>query len=337
MAFIDTLSPAPAEMEAAYLEYRRACSLILWRHAEARDVLDALREPKSAAELSELMGFRPEKLELVELMLRALARFGAIEQVDDDHYRSVPGFQPADIDRDVLPIAIRAEDFDDLMHSDTFRGMVDTLQIEENVAAAPFSAEHMKVWTEFLSQPFYEYFRRASVGAVTYRGASVLDLGCGPGLGLRELAAAVGPEGVVTGVEVSEDFVEEARRRTFDLKNVAVFHGDLDNGLPAEIGTGMFDGAILVGAMHFLHKHDAVFSAIAGALRPRGMLSISYAYLARDTLDQELMDMRFAFRVPRPTAIDADKLVAAAARSGLRQREWFGLGCFGWFLFEREG
>ncbi len=337
MAFIETLTPTPTQMEAAYLEYRRACSMILWRHAGARDVLDALQQPKSAAELSEVMGFRPEKLELVELMLKALARFAAIERVDGARYAAVPGFQPGHIDQDLLPLAISAEEVEDLMHSDTFAGMVDTLQLEENVAAAPFSANHMKVWQEFLSQPFYEYFRRASVGAVAYPGASVLDLGCGPGLGLGELAAAVGPEGFVTGVEVSEDFVEEARRRTCDLKHVAVFAGNLDAGLPAEVGAGPFDGAILVGAMHFLHRHDVVFGAIARALRPGGRLSISYAYLTRGTPDQELMDMRFAFREPRPTAIDADALIAAARGNGLMLRDRFGLGCFGWFLFEREG
>lgn len=337
MTYLQTLKPTPADMEVAYLEYRRACSMILWRHAGSRNVLAALQQPKSAAQLSEQMGFRPEKLELVELMLKALARFGAIEPTDGGRYRAVPGFQPDDVDREVLPIAIRAEEVEDLMHSDTFRGMVDTLRLEENAAAAHFSAGHMKVWTEFLSQPFYEYFRRASVNAVTYPGASVLDLGCGPGLGLRELAGAVGPEGSVTGIEVSEDFVAEAKRRNADLRQVTVFAGNLDDGLPAEIGAGPFDGAILVGAMHFLHKPDVVLGAIARALRPGGLLSISYAYLQLGTPDQELMDMRFAFREPRPAAIDSGELIETAGKNGMRLRERFGLGCFGWFLFEREG
>jgi hypothetical protein len=55
------------------------------------------------------------------------------------------------------------------------------------------------------------------------------------------------------------------------------------------------------------------------------------------TPDQELMDMRFAFREPRPAPLDAGELVATAERHGLALREQFGLGCFSFFLFEREG
>jgi len=334
MAYLATLNPAPAEMEAAYLEYRRACTMILWRHARDRNVLDMLAEPKSVDGLSEEMGFRPERKEHAELMLEALVRFGAVTRDGAGQYQAVDGFAPAEIDQSVLPLAISAAAVEDLMHSDTFRGMVDTLQIEENAAAAHFNADHMKVWTEFLGQPFYEYSRWAAVTAVATRGAAVLDLGCGPGLGLRELAEAVGAEGAVTGVEVSPDFVEEAKRRTADLPQVRVVHGDLDQGLPESV-EGPFDGAILVGAMHFLTKHDLVLGEVARVLRQGGRLSLGYVYLLRGSPDQELMDLRFAFRVPRPRAVNAEMLVATAEEQGLRLVEQFALGCFGWFLFER--
>jgi ubiquinone/menaquinone biosynthesis C-methylase UbiE len=336
VTYLKTLEPSPAEMEAAYLEYRRACSMILWRHAVSRDVLGALEQPKTAAELSEKMGFREEKVELVELMLRALARFGSIVRDGDGRYQAVSGFEPGQIDRSVLPRAISAKEVEQLMHSDSYRGMIDTLQLAENAAAAEFSADNLNVWTEFLSQPFYEYSRRASVEAVTYPGASVLDLGCGPGFGLVELADGVGPDGSVTGIEVSADFVEESKRRTADLSRVTVLHGNLDEGLPAQLGDGPFDGAILVGAMHFMHRHDVVLDSIARVLRPGGLLSVSYAYMTRGTPDQELMDMRFGFREPKTAAIEPEALVRTAAAAGLTVKDEFGLGCFGWYLFERE-
>src|SRR6187551_705331 len=44
-------------------------------------------------------------------------------------------------------------------------------------------------------------------------GQTVLDLGCGTGEDVRALAAKVGPEGNVVGVDYSNLMVEEARRR----------------------------------------------------------------------------------------------------------------------------
>ncbi len=45
-------------------------------------------------------------------------------------------------------------------------------------------------------------------------GAAVLDLGCGTGDDARELAALVGAEGLVIGVDASRAMVAEARKRT---------------------------------------------------------------------------------------------------------------------------
>jgi len=335
MTVTEQRAPTRAEMEAAYLEYRRACYLILWRHAKARGLLDALEEPRSVDELSAEMGFRPERREHAGLLLDALARYGALERHDDGRYSTVADFEPDEIDRNLLPIAITAESIDNLLHSETFRGVLDTLQQEENLVAAKFGADHLKVWTEFLGQPFYEFMRRSAVDAVASPRARVLDLGCGPGLGLSEIAETVGETGTVVGIEVSEDFVEEARRRTADLPYVRVVHGDLDAGLP-DLPEAPFDGAILVGAMHFLHDHDRVLGDVAGVLKPGGRLSIGYAYLRRGSLDQELMDLRFALRDPRPQAIEADRLVGTASGHGLEFVDRFDFGCFGWFLFERK-
>lgn len=322
-------------MEAAYLEYRRACSMILWKHAQVRGLMDALSMPASFDDVSRTMGFRPERREQAELLLRALVRFGAVARDDAGRYMAVPGFAAEEVNRELVAVAISARAVDDLMHSETFRGVLDALQQEQNVAAAAFDASHMNVWVEFLSQPFYEYFRHSAVAAVTAPGAHVLDLGCGPGFGLVELAEAVGPEGSVLGIEVSEDFVMEARRRTADLSQVTVVQANLEGGLPVDAASQ--DGAILVGAMHFIHDHGDLFRSIARVLRPGARLGIGYAYLQRGSSDQELMDLRFALREPRPTAIDAERMVVQAAEQGLELRDRFTLGCFGGFLFERKG
>src|SRR5579859_8020786 len=45
-------------------------------------------------------------------------------------------------------------------------------------------------------------------------GAQVLDIGCGIGADALDLAAKVGPNGLVTGVDYSETLIAEANRRT---------------------------------------------------------------------------------------------------------------------------
>src|SRR5262247_4321582 len=66
-----------------------------------------------------------------------------------------------------------------------------------------------RVW----SAPAFALWERAGVHA----GASVLDVGCGPGYGSMDLARLVGEHGRVLGVDLSERFLEhlraEARRR----------------------------------------------------------------------------------------------------------------------------
>jgi SAM-dependent methyltransferase len=45
------------------------------------------------------------------------------------------------------------------------------------------------------------------------QGATVLDVGCGAGRALPDLDAAVGPDGLVLGVDVTDEMLREARRQ----------------------------------------------------------------------------------------------------------------------------
>ena len=66
------------------------------------------------------------------------------------------------------------------------------------------------------------------------RGGAVLDLGCGTGLNLPLLADAVGPEGLVIGVDSSPSMLAVARKRIASSTNIAVLEGDavhLDAGV----------------------------------------------------------------------------------------------------------
>ena len=67
-------------------------------------------------------------------------------------------------------------------------------------------------------------------------GTSVVDVGCGLGTVVRELAARIGPSGVVMGVDVSETMVAEARRRAQRAGAAVRFHAGGAEQLPIEDG-----------------------------------------------------------------------------------------------------
>lgn len=57
-------------------------------------------------------------------------------------------------------------------------------------------------------------------------GMAVLDIGCGTGTTTLALADAVGPDGAVTGLDISEPMLGLARRRATDRANVSFLQAD---------------------------------------------------------------------------------------------------------------
>jgi SAM-dependent methyltransferase len=106
--------------------------------------------------------------------------------------------------------------------------------------------------------------------------AQVLDVGCGPGW-LSEFLARCGY--AVTGVDVSEDMVEIARKRIAAIdapigqgvEPLAEFHAMPVLDLP---WNHRFDAAVLYDAMHHFHDEVETLRAIRRALAPGGRIFI---------------------------------------------------------------
>lgn len=71
-----------------------------------------------------------------------------------------------------------------------------------------------------------EYKRRLLRALDVHRGDIVLDVGCGPATDLADLAAAVGPDGSVIGLDRDPAMAAEARHRTRRHHRVRVHVGD---------------------------------------------------------------------------------------------------------------
>ena len=327
-----------ASMEEAYLEYRKACALIVLRHAEERGLLDALEQPRTLDELVADQGYLPERKPILELLLKGLERTGAVRRTDGAEPRyernDAVTSEDVEIDTDLVARAIGVDQVAPLLHGQNYGGIVDTLHQPTNPIGADFSAANIPVWDEFLQQPFYAFVRRHAVHSVAKPGSNVLDLACGPGFGLLELAEAVGEDGTVVGVEISRDFVCEALKRTQDLPNVRVAQADLDEGI-GFLRAGYFAGAMVIGAYHFLKRPEVLFSEAVRVLQPGGRLAVGYVYSKRGSPDQEIMDLRFALREPPSTPPHPDDIVGLAREHGLTNVDELTMGCFTSFVFQR--
>jgi arsenite methyltransferase len=106
------------------------------------------------------------------------------------------------------------------------------------------------------------------------QGERVLDLGSGAGTDSLIAAQMVGPEGSVTGIDMTTEMLEKARAAAAELgaENVAFVEGEVER-LP--FADGSFDVVISNGVIDLVPDKDAVFSEIHRVLRPGGRIQIA--------------------------------------------------------------
>jgi len=105
-------------------------------------------------------------------------------------------------------------------------------------------------------------------------GERVLDVGCGPGATTLPYAAAVGPQGHVTGIDISEPMLSVARTRVAEqgLSNVTLVLADAQvHPLPP----ASFDLVTSRFGVMFFAEPTAAFRNLCGALRPGGRLCMA--------------------------------------------------------------
>jgi arsenite methyltransferase len=111
--------------------------------------------------------------------------------------------------------------------------------------------------------------RRSVRGWLALRpGERVLDLGVGPGFLAAEMAAEVGPDGTVAGIDVSESMLALARGRGARV--------DLRSGSSADIPypDASFDAAVSTQVLEYVADIPAALAELRRVVRPGGRLLI---------------------------------------------------------------
>jgi arsenite methyltransferase len=106
------------------------------------------------------------------------------------------------------------------------------------------------------------------------RGEAVLDVGSGAGTDSLVAAQMVGPEGRVTGVDMTREMLAKARAAavTMGAANVEFLEGEVER-LP--FADASFNVVISNGVIDLIPDKDAVYSEIHRVLRPGGRVQIA--------------------------------------------------------------
>jgi ubiquinone/menaquinone biosynthesis C-methylase UbiE len=150
-------------------------------------------------------------------------------------------------------------------------------------------------------------------------GQTVLDIGCGPGTDLADLAAAVSETGTVIGVDLNPTMVDEAHRRLAAWPNVRVREGNAHD-LPLDDHS--VDRVRLDRVLHQVADPARVFAEIKRILKPGGIAAIAqpdYETLAVDpgTVETTRAFNRFVCTEVVPNATVGRQLARLATEAGV--------------------
>lgn len=131
---------------------------------------------------------------------------------------------------------------------------------------------------------FYRAGRECGVALLSLRpGDTVLDLGCGTGLNLALLVAAVGPSGTVVGLDRSPEMLGMARRRVAanGWTSVRLLEADATTFDPSEVAGelsaaagGLVDAVFSSYAMSVFDDWHPAWDRMRALLKPGGRAGI---------------------------------------------------------------
>jgi len=133
--------------------------------------------------------------------------------------------------------------------------------------------EELSQVPDFVAESFAGVANPWSLGRLE-PGEDVLDLGSGAGTDSLVAALMVGSAGSVTGIDMTQEMLDNARKgaAALGLGNVTFVEGEVER-LP--FADGSFDVVISNGVIDLVPDKDAVFGELFRVLAPGGRLQIA--------------------------------------------------------------
>lgn len=147
------------------------------------------------------------------------------------------------------------------------------------------NAREVQYWNSAATQPWskqHEPIDRLFAGltqtvlgiAAPQPGERVIDIGCGSGTTVLELAVRVGPSGYVLGADISKQSVEKARQRIADA-GIRQADATLSDVSTHTFAPNSFDLAFSRFGVMFFSDPIATFANLHSAMKPSGRLALA--------------------------------------------------------------
>jgi SAM-dependent methyltransferase len=134
-------------------------------------------------------------------------------------------------------------------------------------------------------------------------GERIIDIGCGCGQTSMDLAARVGPSGVVVGVDVSIPMLAVAHQRSLTIEVRRPDFRQLD-AQSEDLGQGVFDAAFSRFGVMFFSEPVTAFANIRASLKSGGRLGfVCWRALHENPWMKVPLDAALPF-IPPPTPSD---------------------------------
>jgi demethylmenaquinone methyltransferase/2-methoxy-6-polyprenyl-1,4-benzoquinol methylase len=124
----------------------------------------------------------------------------------------------------------------------------------------------LAVWGYYLMGMPIGKWRRMGVEALELQpGDTVVEVGCGTGLNFALLQKAIGPDGKIVGIDISENMLDRARSmvRDKDWRNVELVSGSVSEfEFPVSVG-----GIIAMGVLTYWVANDGLLKPLRATIR----------------------------------------------------------------------
>jgi demethylmenaquinone methyltransferase/2-methoxy-6-polyprenyl-1,4-benzoquinol methylase len=127
-------------------------------------------------------------------------------------------------------------------------------------------AKHYDLYDKFFQLIGFPHRKRAIQALNLQRGDTVVEIGCGTGLNFPLLQEAIGPQGMIIGVDLTDAMLDQARQRVqaHSWRNVRLVHSDAATfTFPADVA-----GIISTFALTLVPEFDRVILNGCRALKP---------------------------------------------------------------------
>jgi SAM-dependent methyltransferase len=204
----------------------------------------------------------------------------SVGRISGDHYQ-VPSTQgPCTSRREVANYLILISITAGEMMEEQKAGSSNAAQIEfwNSAASRAWSDEH-----ERMDRAVAKVTEALLGMAAPQPDERVLDIGCGSGTTVLELAARVGPDGRVLGADIAEQSVARARERiaTAGLRHAEVIVADVSR---QPFGPNSFDLAFSRFGVMFFSDPVSAFANVRRAMKPGGRVALAVFRAAADNL-----------------------------------------------------